>query len=325
MRNETWIAGALVVLCGVAALGAWFTKQPPADAKQGSFDGGVFAVKPGIAQLDIVGMIVDSGTTGGFGGGGTVSSQLIMQAIEKIRADKVPVVLLNINSPGGTASASDAIYQELVKLKKDNGTKIVASFGDMAASGGYYIACAADRIVSNPASLTGSIGVIVQAQNIEGLFEKVGVSSNVIKSGKHKDIMSPYRPMEPAERQILQSIVDDTYEQFLAAVSAGRNMPMAQLRPLADGRIYTGRQAYKVKLVDQLGTYLDAKATALELGGLGQSAEVKNYTEEDWRDIFNSLFVTTGAAANPVGAMVGAKQRLLASGALHKVPLALYE
>ena len=325
MKNETWIAGALVVLCGVAALGAWFTKQPAPDAERAGLDRGMFSGNPGIAQLDIVGMIVDTGTQGGFGGGGTVSSQLVMQAIEKIREDNVPVVLLNINSPGGTASASDAIYQELVKLKKDKGTKIVASFGDMAASGGYYIACAADRIVSNPASLTGSIGVIVQAQNIEGLFDKIGVSSQVINSGPHKDIMSPYRPLEPKERQILQSIVDDSYDQFLAAVSAGRNMPMAQLKPLADGRIYTGRQAHKVKLVDQLGTFLDAKATARELGGLGPRAEIKNYSEEDWRDLFNSLFVTTGAAANPVGAMVSAKHRLLASGALHKVPLALYE
>ena len=324
MKNETWIAGALVVLCGVAALGAWFTKQPSPD-ERARLDRGMFSGNPGIAQLDIVGMIVDTGTQGGFGGGGTVSSQLVMKAIEKIREDNVPVVLLNINSPGGTASASDAIYQELVKLKKDKGTKIVASFGDMAASGGYYIACAADRIVSNPATLTGSIGVIVQAQNIEGLFDKIGVSSQVIKSGPHKDIMSPYRPLEPKERQILQSIVDDSYDQFLAAVSAGRNMPMEQLKPLADGRIYTGRQAYKVKLVDQLGTFLDAKAAARELGGLGPRAEIKNYSEEDWRDLFNSLFVTTGTAANPVGAMVSAKHRLLASGALHKVPLALYE
>lgn len=323
MNREQILAGALVVFCAVAAVGSWFTGQPTTEEKTaGGFDTKIFDGKGDIGLLNIEGMIVDSGQGGGFGGGGTVSAQNLLQAIERIREDDVPVVLLNINSPGGTASASDAIYQALVDLKRDKKTKIVASMGDLAASGGYYIACAADTIVANPATLTGSIGVIIHAQNFQGLMGKVGVTETSIKSGPNKDILSPYRPMRDDERKLLQGIVDETYGQFLTAVSAGRNMPMSQLRPLADGRIYTGSQALKVGLVDKLGHFLDAKAEARTLGKLPDTAETRDYGEENWKDFFNSVFA---GASNPWAGALGAKQRLLASGAFEKVPLMLYE
>lgn len=324
MNQEKLIAGALVAFCAVAAVGSWFSGQPgPVDEKRGGDGlGALMAGKGQIAQLDIEGMILDSGSGGGFGGGNATSAQDTLKAIRRIREDKVPVVLLNINSPGGTASASQAIFDELMRLKKDNNVKIVATMGDLAASGGYYVACAADTIVANPSTLTGSIGVIMHNQNLQGLMGKVGVQNNVLKSGKHKDIMSPYRPMTAEERQILQSLIDDTYEQFLDAVSAGRKMPRAQLRPLADGRIYTGRQAHKVKLVDKLGNYSVAVDEARALGKLDKDAEPKNYSESDWRQFFGQM---VSSSINPLGQMMNMKHVMIQSGAFDKVPLMIYE
>lgn len=324
MNQEKLIAGALVAFCAVAAVGSWFSNQPSAadEKRAGDGLGALMAGKGEIAQLDIEGMILDSGSGGGFGGGNATSAQDTLKAIRRIREDKVPVVLLNINSPGGTASASQAIFDELMRLKKDHNVKIVATMGDLAASGGYYVACAADTIVANPSTLTGSIGVIMHNQNLQGLMGKVGVQNNVLKSGKHKDIMSPYRPMTAEERQILQALIDDTYEQFLDAVSAGRKMPRAQLRPLADGRIYTGRQAHQVKLVDKLGNYSIAVEEARRLGKLDKDAEPKNYSEGDWRQFFGQM---VSSAINPLGQVMNMKHVMIQSGAFDKVPLMIYE
>jgi protease-4 len=324
LTQEKLVAGALVLFCAVAAVGSWFAGRPAEPAgKESAFGRDVFG-KAEIAQLDVQGMIVDSGRPGGFGGGGgTTSAQSMLAAIARVREDKVPVVLLNINSPGGTASASQAIFDELQRLKKDQGTHVVATMGDLAASGGYYIASAADVIVANPSTLTGSIGVIMHNQNLQGLMGKIGVQNSVIKSGAHKDIMSPYRPITPDERVLLQGIVDDTYDQFLTAVSTGRKLTVAQVRPLADGRIFTGRQAQKVKLVDVLGNYNVAVDQARKLGKLGADAEPKDYSGENWRSIFGAMFSET--TANPVGQMLSSRAMLLQSGAFDKVPLTLYE
>jgi protease-4 len=318
------VAGALVLFCAVAAVGSWFAGRPAEPTGEKSAFGRDMFGKSEIAQLDVKGMIVDSGSPGGFGGAGSnTSAEAMLASIARIREDKVPVVLLNINSPGGTASASQAIYDELQRLKRDQKTKIVATMGDLAASGGYYIASAADVIVANPSTLTGSIGVIMHNQNLQGLMGKIGVQNSVIKSGAHKDIMSPYRPITPDERQLLQGIVDDTYDQFLTAVATGRKLTVAQVRPLADGRIFTGRQAQRVKLVDVLGNYNVAVEQARQLGKLGADAEPKDYSEENWRSIFGQMFSET--AANPVGQMLSSRAMLLQSGAFDKLPLTLYE
>jgi protease IV len=323
LNQEKLIAGALVGFCAIAAVGSWFAGQPakdePAENKKLT---ALLGGRSAIAQLDIEGMILDSGSPGGFGGGGATSAQAVLKSIQRIREDEVPVVLLNINSPGGTASASQAIFDDLMRLKKDQGVKIVATMGDLAASGGYYVACAADTIVANPSTLTGSIGVIMHNQNLQGLMGKVGVQNTVIKSGKHKDIMSPYRPISPEERAILQGLIDDTYQQFLEAVSTGRKMPMNQLRPLADGRIYTGRQAHKVKLVDKLGNYTVAVEEARALGKLRKDAEPKNYSEDDWRDFFGGVLSST---MNPWSQAINMRHVLIQSGAFDKVPLMIYE
>jgi protease-4 len=324
LNQEKLIAGALVAFCAIAAVGSWFASQPSKEesSSSGSFGRNLFG-KGQIAQVDIQGMIVDSGSPGGFGGGGSTSAENVLKSIRQIREDKVPVVLLNINSPGGTASASQSIYDELQRLKADNKVKVVATMGDLAASGGYFIACAADEIVANPATLTGSIGVIMHNQNLQGLMGKIGVQNSVIKSGAHKDIMSPYRPITPDERKILQGIIDDTYAQFLQAVSTGRKLPVSQVRPLADGRIYTGRQAQAVKLVDKLGNYTVAVEEARRLGNLGKDVEPKDYSEGNWRSMFGQMF--SQLSGNPLSQVMTTRQMLLQSGAFDMVPLMIYE
>lgn len=180
----------------------------------------------------------------------------------------VKAIVLDINSPGGSVGAVQEIYSRIQRVKKEHHIPIVALFGDVAASGGYYIASACDKIVAHPGTLTGSIGVIFNVSNMEGLFAKVGYKSDPIKSGKHKDIGSPARPMTAEERKILQDLIDDAYGQFVAAVADGRKLPVDVVKPLADGRIYSGNQALANHLVDQLGDSHDALMLAAQMGGI---------------------------------------------------------
>src|SRR6185436_16569611 len=157
-----------------------------------------------------------------------------------------------INSPGGSVGAVQEVYDEILRLKK-SGKKVVVSMGDVAASGGYYVACAADKIYANPGTLTGSIGVIFETGNVQSLLKKIGVKVQPIKSAEHKDIGSPFKTMSVQERQILQSIIDDAYGQFVRAIVDGRQMQKEKVLRLADGRIYSGAQAKSEGLVDELG------------------------------------------------------------------------
>ena len=189
------------------------------------------------------------------------------------KRDDVKAILLRINSPGGTVGAVQEINTEVLRCKA-KGKIIVASFGDVAASGGYYLGAAADRIVADPGTITGSIGVIMEFGNLEGLFQKLGVKLVVIKTGAHKDIGSPARPLTDEERKLLQDSMNDAFEQFIGAVEAGRKMPDAKLRALADGRIFTGRQAMKEGLVDELGNREDAIQAAIKLAHLPAKPEI---------------------------------------------------
>ena len=187
--------------------------------------------------------------------------------------ETVKAILLRINSPGGTVGAVQEINTEVLRCKA-KGKIIVASFGDVAASGGYYLGAAADRIVADPGTITGSIGVIMEFGNLEGLFQKLGVKLVVIKTGAHKDIGSPARPLTEEEKRLLQDSMNDAYDQFLKAVEAGRKMPEDKLRALADGRIFTGRQAMKEGLVDELGNRQDAIRVAIQLAHLPDHPEL---------------------------------------------------
>lgn len=195
------------------------------------------------------------------------SSDVIRQLRKYAKEGSVPAVVVHINSPGGGAAASQEIYEEINKLRK-KGKKVVASMGSVGASGGYYVACAADTIVANPATLTGSIGVIFQFPVAEELFKKIGVKFEVVKRGEIKDVGSIARSMTKRERESLQSVVDDTYEQFVEVVAESRGMEREDVLKIADGSIFTGKQAKELGLVDELGNLQDAIKIAGEMVGI---------------------------------------------------------
>jgi len=178
----------------------------------------------------------------------------------------VKAIVLRVDSPGGGVGPSQEIYEEVRKAAKLK--PLVVSMGSVAASGGYYIAAPARRILANPGSITGSIGVIMEFTNFQELLQKIGLRSDVVKSGEHKDIGSPIRPMTETDRKILQAMIDDVHAQFIDAVAEGRKLEVEKVRSLADGRIFTGRQAMEAGLVDELGNLQDAIDVAAGLAGI---------------------------------------------------------
>ena len=183
----------------------------------------------------------------------------VVRQIKKYADDNsIKAIVLRINSPGGSVAPSQEIYSELLKIRKNSNKKVITSMGNISASGGYYIACASDKIVANPGTLTGSIGVIMAFSNMEELMGKIGIKSEVIKSGKYKDIGSPVRKFTEEDRRLLQELIDDVHDQFVNVVAKGRNLDIQRVKELSDGRIFTGRQALQEGLVDKLGSLEDA-------------------------------------------------------------------
>jgi protease-4 len=180
----------------------------------------------------------------------------------------IKAIVIRIDSPGGGVVPSQEIYDAVQRVRNKNNKAVIASMGTVAASGGYYIAAATDRIIANPGTLTGSIGVIMETANVEGLLKKIGVEGIVVKSGKFKDVGSPLRKMSDEEHALLQSVMDDVHQQFIEAVAEGRALEMSTVQALADGRIFTGRQAKEAKLVDELGNLEDAIQLAADLAGI---------------------------------------------------------
>jgi len=219
---------------------------------------------PAVAVIDIDGEIV-SGTPGTIGVSSLAVSGDIIPLVKRAGADtEIKAVLLRVNSPGGSVVASDEIYHAL----KGCGKPIVVSMGEMAASGGYYISMAGQYLVANPNTLTGSIGVISEFPEASQLMKNLGVTVAVIKSGSVKDLGSMYRPMTDEEKALWQNVIDETYESFVQIVADGRHMPVDKVRELADGRVFTGRQALALGLIDALGYEEDAIAKAAALGGI---------------------------------------------------------
>ena len=198
----------------------------------------------------------------------------------------VKAIVLHIASPGGVVGPSQEIYSAVKKAVAKK--PVVASMGAVAASGGYYVAAACNKIVANPGTITGSIGVIMMFSTTFDLMEKIGLKAVVIKSGKFKDTGSPNRPFTDEDRKLMQDVVDDTYDQFLTDVAHGRGLPVDEVRKVADGRILTGRQALKVKLVDKLGGFDDAVELAATLGGI--SGKPQKVEEEKKKGIMETLF-----------------------------------
>ena len=244
-------------------------KEKETTEEEGSAAGAFARGKKGkgdIAWIKVRGVIAQDSDAGPFSvpSGASAIAKKIRDAGEN---KDVKAIVLDINSPGGTVASVQNIYSEILTAKKKK--KVVALFRDVAASGGFYIAMAADKIVAEPGTITGSVGVIMQASNIEGLFDKIGVKVTPITSGKYKDIGSAYRPMTDAEKALLQDMVDDTYSQFFAAVKAGRPaVSESVLQEYTDGRIFTGQRAYNLGFIDKLGGEEEALQLAGELAGV---------------------------------------------------------
>ena len=223
-KRLLFLALILLALVGISSITSEWVQQ---------------GTKNRIGIVDITGLITDS--------------QYITNQVKKFRQDKrIRGIILRIDSPGGAVGPSQEIYDEVLKTR-ESGKTIYASMGALAASGGYYIASAAEKIFANPGTLTGSIGVIMAFSNAKGLMEKIGLQPEIVKAGEYKDIGSPARAMTQKERNLLQSVVTDVHQQFIEAVASGRDISVAEVTKIADGRILTGRQAYSLNLVDQMG------------------------------------------------------------------------
>lgn len=253
MRRHPVIAGlCLLVLVGMAFFAVVYGL-------------GLFRVERTLNLAERVGVIPIEGII-------SDSRDIVSELNDFADDSSIRAVVLRIETPGGGVAPSQEIHQAVRELRKKK--KVVVSMGAVAASGGYLIAVAADRIVANPGTITGSISAVMHYANVEELLKKVGVKSSVIKSGKFKDIGSPVRTMTPEERSLIQGVVDDIYDQFIRTVSEGRNIPLSRIKELSDGRIFTGRQARELGLVDELGGLQDAVLLAGRLAGLTGSPEI---------------------------------------------------
>jgi protease-4 len=218
---------------------------------------------PGTRKVVVVELTGVIGVTGEQG----IDDGLVRD-LDRYREDaSVAAVVIRINSPGGVVAPTQEIFAAVERVRAA-GKPVVASLGAVAASGGYYVAVAADRVFASPGTLTGSIGVVMQLANLEGLLKKVGVEYVVVKSGQYKDIASFARSMSPEERRVLQALLDDVYGQFVAAVAQRRGLDREAVLRIADGRLYSGRQALDLKMIDQLGGLTDAVEAAAKLAGL---------------------------------------------------------
>ncbi|MEQ9619981.1 MAG: signal peptide peptidase SppA [Deltaproteobacteria bacterium] len=208
-----------------------------------------------------------------------MDDQIYLESISKIRDDdQIKAVVVRINSPGGAVGPSQEIYSELLKLGGE--MPVVASIGSVGASGGYYIACAAEKIYANPGSVTGSIGVIAQFASYEKLLEWAKVDVEVIKSGKFKDIGSPFRDMSETDREYIQELINNVHSQFKSAVAESRNLSTAQVDRIADGKIFSGEQAKELNLVDELGTINDAINFAGSMAGIEGEPSLKYFPKK---------------------------------------------
>lgn len=223
--------------------------------------------------------------------GPILDSQQAVSELQDFSEDPlVKGIVVRIDSPGGGVAPSQEIYNAVKRVREEHNKIIVASMGTVAASGGYYIAVASDRILANPGTLTGSIGVIMQMANFEELLKKIGIESLVVKSGRYKDIGSPFRRMTTEDRRLMQSLMDDVHKQFIEAVAAGRSLDVADVEVLADGRVFTGLQAKNFLLIDDLGDLRDAIRLAGNLGGIkGEPPVVEPTKRFSFRDLISSF------------------------------------
>lgn len=253
-----------------------------AGAQTGSVGAKRFSLNDKVGVLPIEGLITDS-------------FKINQQIDEFAKDSSIVAVVVRINSPGGSVGAAQEIYDAILELKKKK--KVVVSMGSIAASGGLLIACAGDKIVANPGTITGSISAIMQFANLEELMKKVGVKSSVVKSGPYKDIGSPMREMTPEEQAIVQELVDDIYNQFIDVIVRNRKLTREQVAAIADGRVFSGRKAKEYGLVDQLGNMDAAAKLASVLAGKDGQYELV-FPKKTGRGIFDLMFESAANSLN---------------------------
>ena len=254
--------------------------------------------KAKILLMDVSGVLSDE-STGPLLGSAPPRVPIVARVREELQKaeedDSVKALIVRINSPGGTITASDLIYREIDTFKTRRKIPVVAVTMDVAASGGYYAALAADTIFALPTTVTGSIGVIMLTVNAQGLMEKIGVAPMAIKSGEMKDAGSPFRPLTAQERAVFQSVIDDMYGRFVALIVRSRKIPDERVRAFADGRIYTAEQAKALGLVDEIG-YMDAVvAAARKAAGVDEARVIMYQRPKDYR----ANFYSTAPAPTP--------------------------
>lgn len=256
------------------------------------FSGNSFSTGDKVAVLRVHDVILDS--------------QIYLESLDTISKDSnFKALVVRIDSPGGAVGPSQEIYSELKELGKD--MPVVASIGGVGASGGYYIACAAEKIYANPGAITGSIGVIAQFASYEKLLDWAKIDVEVIKSGKYKDVGSSFRQMTPADKEYIQELIDNVYSQFKSAVASSRDLDTKEIDNVADGKIYTGEQALNLKLIDELGTINDAVAMAGDLGGIEGEPTVENFPKERSKiyELLNSKIDTSILTSVPTKTRFG--------------------
>ncbi len=262
-----------------------------------------------IALIRVEGEIQTVREGSGLMPSGSALSGTVISLLEEARQDdNAKGVLLRIDTPGGSPAASEEIYNEINRVRKE-GKPVYVTMGDIATSGGYYISSAADRIYADSNTLTGSIGVIWRTADMSKLYKMIGYTPNVIKAGKYKDINNPSRPMTAEERQFIQRLVDNTYDEFISAVAAGRKKSVSQIRKIAEGRIYDGKQAKKLGLVDEIGGFEQAKIALAKRCGLDPDDAVIEYGRTG---ILQELFMGSETTSEKFGAsfMRGAMKTL---------------
>jgi len=257
------------------------------EKKSFSMGAPVIQTGPGVAIVRIDGPIELTGPAGFMGR--PSGAEAVVKRLSQLEKDSnIKAIILRINSPGGTVAATQEIYQKVMSMRKKN-IIFVASMGDIAASGGYYIASACNFIMANYGTITASIGVIAFSPNLKNLMDKFGIKMNVIKSGKYKDILATHRDMSSEERILLQEMIDLSYHKFVSDIALGRNMSRDDIYPVADGRVMNAETALKNRLIDGLGTFDDSIAKAREMAGLDPDAPVYEEQLSPFREIFSSM------------------------------------
>jgi protease IV len=285
MRKHPVIWGLILLIAMGAVLYGFFYRT---GAKSGSVSAKSFSLNDKIGVVPVEGVIGDS-------------LEINEYIDEFSKDDSITAVVVRIDSPGGGVAASQEIYDAIVALRKKK--KVVVSMGSVAASGGLLIACAGDKIVANPGTITGSISAIMQFANVEELLKKVGVKASVVKSGQYKDIGSPVREMTPQEKAIIQELIDDIYNQFIDVIVRDRKMTREQVVAIGDGRVFSGRKAKEYGLVDQLGDMASAAKLASKLAGNNGNYDLV-YPKKKHPSVFDFMFES---AADQLGRSIQEK------------------